>query len=209
VRRLRWTFFGEVGVKQPESFAVLTLCLAVLFLVLVSVGLLSRGRGPERMVMLVGCVLTTALLFNQAYSGHLATRALPAIQGRYLYVLLVPVFALMTIALARLANRARIRAEVLLPVVAGTGLLVAFTGLLLAFRQFYRGPGESWGDAVDRLLGWAAWPSPVLGALAASLVLAVVALCWHLVRAGLAPEAQPGLDSASEAPALGEPVASG
>jgi len=182
VRRLRWTFFGEAGVKQPEAFAALTLTLAVLFLVLVTVGLLTRGRRPERLVMVFGGLLTTALLFNQAYSGHRATRALPAIQGRYLYVLLVPIVVLMTLGLVQLARLARVRAEWLLRGTAGVGLVVALTGVVLAFRQFYRGPGESLAEAVDRLLAWAAWPPPVLAALAASVVLAVVALAWHLAR---------------------------
>jgi hypothetical protein len=71
--RLRWTAFGEVGVKQPEAFATLTLVLAVLFTCLVLTGLLFRQRWPERLVMAGGISCTLVLLFNQAYSGHLAT----------------------------------------------------------------------------------------------------------------------------------------
>jgi hypothetical protein len=204
VRRLRWTFFGEVGVKQPESFATLTLLLAVVFVGLFMVGLFGRRQRAERLVMALGIGVTTALLFNQSYSGHLATKLYPAIQGRYLFVLLVPIAVFLTLGLARLAGLARVRAERLLPVVAAAALGVAVLGTWLAFRQYYTAPGGSWGDALDRFVGWAPWPPVVLAALAASLPLTGFALCWHLGQAAGDAAAEPTPPPSAAAPAVTE-----
>jgi hypothetical protein len=179
--RLRWTFFGEVGGREPAVLGSLTVTLAVLFVVLCSAGLVShRRRIADRILLLAGLGLTAGGLFATTYAAHLTTKGLPGIQGRYLFVLLVPIATLFAAGAVSLARVVRVRVGWLPPVVALAGLGVTTTGLALGFRVFYAAPGDTLQVARDRFRGWAAWPPALVAGLLGifvlgCLVLAVVA----------------------------------
>ena len=182
VRRIRWTFFGEVGVREPRVFGALTLALAVLVVALCVAGLLSGLRWADRLLMLLGICVPVGVLFATTYSAHRATTLLPGIQGRYLFVLIVPVAVLFTCGAVSGADRLRIPVERLLPVFALAGTGVAALGLLLGFRVFYAFPGRSTADAWDLFLRWAAWPPAAIAGLLGAFALCGVALVWSLRR---------------------------
>jgi 4-amino-4-deoxy-L-arabinose transferase-like glycosyltransferase len=176
--RIRWTFFGEVGGREPRALGPLTVALTVCFLVFCVAGLLSRHRLADRLLILIGLGLTAGALFATTYGAHVLTKGLPGIQGRYLFVLLVPIATLFAAGVASLFGLLRVRARWLPPVVALVGLGVTTTGLALGFRVFYAAPGNSQAQALDRFRGWAAWPPALVAGLLGSFVLGSLALAW-------------------------------
>jgi hypothetical protein len=182
IQRMRWTFFGEIGVREPVQFQALTLALTLLFVLLCAMGLFSRSQVAPRLVMLLGAAATVGVLFATTYSAHVHTHRLPGIQGRYLYVLLVPVAVLFAVGLVRLARVVRLPASWLLPGAALAGLAVPALSLVQGFRVFYVFPGRSWGDAIDLFLNWAPWSPVVIAALLAAFLACGLALAWQLGR---------------------------
>lgn len=180
--RIRWTFFGEVGPREHASLRALTMALAILFVVLVAAGLFSRRRLGDRLVILLAAGASVGVLFATTYSGHLQTNRLQGIQGRYLFVLLVPIAVLVAVGLTRIAPRLRFRASWLLPGIALAGFGVSAAGIALGFRIYYAVPGRPVGEAIDRYLAWAAWPPTVLGGLLAAFLLTGLALVWSQAR---------------------------
>jgi hypothetical protein len=180
--RMRWSFFGDLGVLKAPAANSLTATLAVLFTVLCVAGLVSRRRVGDRLVMLLGAFAATGVLFTSAYRAHLESNHLPGLQGRYLFVLIVPLAVCFAAGLVRLAGLVRFRAPWLLAAVAIAGLGVTAQGILVGFRLYYVARDRSWGDAVDRFLGWAEWSPMVVAALTAALFLCGLVLAWTLGR---------------------------
>jgi Predicted membrane protein (DUF2142) len=196
VARIRWTFFLEVGGRQPADLDGLTAVLAVAFTVLCVAGVVALRRAGDRAVLLLGIAGMTGLLFHTTYTAHLASGLLPGIQGRYLFVLLVPIAVLAAAGLARLAAAAR-PVQRWLPAggaLAGGG--VAALGLALGLRIHYGELDEGWADAVHRFLLWVPVPCYAVAALGTTLLLAGLAQAVAAARRRL-----PG------APARVEPVA--
>jgi hypothetical protein len=176
--RIRWTFFGEVGVREPHVLNELTFALAVCFVVLCAVGLMTRDRFGGLLVMVLGMGTTVGMLFATTYSAHLTTKGLPGIQGRYLFVLVVPLAVLVAAGVVRVAGLVRLPTRWLLPAVALSGTGVAVLGVVLAFRVFYTVSGRPRGDAFHLLLDWAPWPPVVLAGLLAALLLCAFVTAW-------------------------------
>jgi 4-amino-4-deoxy-L-arabinose transferase-like glycosyltransferase len=203
VERMRWTFFGEVGVREPEPLAALTLALALLFLIFSVAGLVSRARVGDRVLMLLAFGLTVVVLFLTTYAAHVTTKGFPGIQGRYLFVLLVPIAVLFASGVVSVADRGRLPERVLLPGVALVGIAVPVLAVGLAFQIFYVVPGRSWGDAVDLFVSWAAWSPKVIAALAGAVAAWGLALAWLVGREsrhGEIPEVTP--EPRTDAPAI-------
>ena len=182
VARMRWTFFLEVGVREHYSLRLLTLVLTLVFVVLIAVGFASRRHLGDRLVMLLGAGATIGVLFGTTYSAHLQSNRLPGIQGRYLFVLLVPIVALVAIGLIRIAERIRVSEAWLLRGTALSGFCVTALALFLGFRIFYTVPGRSFGEGVDRFLLWVPWSPAVLWAMAGAYAAAGLLLAWVLAR---------------------------
>jgi hypothetical protein len=219
VERMRWTFFGEVGVREPPQLAVLTGTLAALFVVCCVVGLFSRRRIADRLLLLLAFGLTVVILFSTTYAAHVVTKGFPGIQGRYLFALLVPIAVLFAAGAVSLVHRFRLRAEVLLPVIALAGVAVPLLAVGIAFGIFYAAPGQSWAGAVDLFLRWAAWPLPVIATPVVAMGAGALVLAWLLGRDSVRRPAlvagPPGPDPAAREganlvpPAEREPVPAG
>ena len=178
--RMRWSFFGDLGVLHAPSLNALTITLTVVFAVLCALGLVARARIADRLlIVLAGCAVT-GVLFTSAYRAHLESHNLAGLQGRYLFVLVVPIAACFAAGLARLApvTRPAGRWHPLSVLVAG--LTVTVLGLLLGFRLYYAVAGEPWAATTDRFLGWSAWPLPAVGGLAAAFVVVAALSAWRL-----------------------------
>jgi hypothetical protein len=194
VRRIRWNFFLEVGGREPPDVDGLTAALAVGFAVLTVAGVFALRRAGDRVVLVVGIGVTAGLLLHTTYTAHLATQGLPGIQGRYLYVLLVPIAALAAAALARLGAAIRLPARWLTAAGAAGGLAVALLGLAVGLRIFYGRLDDTWPDAVDRFLGWAAWPPGGIVLLLTACLLAGLGL---VAAAALQPRPRTAADRSS------------
>jgi small subunit ribosomal protein S36 len=178
--RLRWTLIGEVGGREPQVFYLMTVVVAWVFVVLGLVGLASRRRLGERLVMLASIVPTVGVLFSTAYKGHQLTKGFPGIQGRYLFVLVVPVVILVAVGLARVAALVRLPVRWLPPVTALAAVGIALLGLALGFRVYYGGNGGPWGADVDRFIAWAPVPPSAILSLIGLFALSVLVLAWVL-----------------------------
>ena len=110
------------------------------------------------------------------------TKGFPGIQGRYLFVLLVPIAVLVASGVVAVADRVRLRSGWLLPGVALAGFAVPVLAVGVAFQIFYVVPGRSWGDALDLFVSWAPWSPKVIAALVFAVVACGIVLTWQLGR---------------------------
>lgn len=198
-RRVSASFFGDIGLLEAPMPVALTRTLTVGFLVLMAIGLWSRRRVGERVVFFLDFALTLGVLFATTYAGHRITHNLPGLQGRYLFVALVPILVLVAIGLDRVARLVRLPSRSLLVLVPLAGGAVSAAGLLIGFRKYYLPTDSSIGHAFDLFLGWVAWswmPLGLLVAAAAGLFLALAYTVGRTSAAGYAPtEAGPDAGS--------------
>jgi 4-amino-4-deoxy-L-arabinose transferase-like glycosyltransferase len=180
LRRIHRSFFGDLGVGEAPSLRALTLALAVVFVVACAVGLVTRHRPAERLVIVFGTAVVVGVLATTTYSAHLHSGRIPGIQGRYLFVLVVPIAALAVVGLSRLARLVHLRDRGLAAVCLGAGLGLTALGLVLGFRLYYEESGRPVDAALDRFVGWAPWPPGVLVGLLAAVLIAAVALACVL-----------------------------
>lgn len=176
--RVSASYFGDIGLLEAPFPRFFTAAMAGAFLTLVLVGLSSRRAAGERIVLLVPLALTALAMFVTVYAVHRRTNALPGLQGRYLFVVLVPTVALLVAGLARVVAVLRLRWVWVLPAVVAGGLGTAGLGLLRGFRTYYQPATGSWGAALDRFLGWSPWSPAAIGVFAVPAAGCLVLLGW-------------------------------
>jgi 4-amino-4-deoxy-L-arabinose transferase-like glycosyltransferase len=201
VQRLRWTLIAEVGGREPTVLYPMTVVLATGFAVLCLIGLISRRRFAERLVMLASILPTVGVLIETTYRAHQLTKGFPGIQGRYLFVLVVPVAVLFAAGVLRLAALVRMPTRWLPPAVALAAVAVALLGLTLAFQVYYS-DGTSWGAAFDRFAAWAPVSPLVMAGLASAFGLSALTLAW-VMGAGSGDESPPEQVNESTRPGTG------
>jgi hypothetical protein len=178
LRRIHRSFFGDLGVGETPALHGMTLSLAVVFVVACTIGLVSRRGVAERLLISASAAIVVGILGAANYSAHLQSGRLPGIQGRYLFVLIVPIAALVVIGLARIARLLHLGDRWFAALCATAGLGITALGLGTAFRLYHEERGRPLGEALDRFAGWAPWPPGVLvGLLSAALVVAVALAC--------------------------------
>jgi 4-amino-4-deoxy-L-arabinose transferase-like glycosyltransferase len=181
-RRISASYFGDFGLLEAPMPLSFTRAMTYLFLVLGVVALWSRRRLGERVVFLVMIGLTAGVLFMNTYGSHLLNHNLGGLQGRYLFVVLVPTLTLVAIGLYRIARLVRIPSSFLVLPTLAAGLAISAAGLLFGFQTYYLPTGQSWGDALDRLLGWSAWSPPVMATVPALGLALLLLLAYSLGR---------------------------
>jgi hypothetical protein len=181
LRRIHRSFFGDLGVGETPALHAMTLSLAVVFVVTCAVGLVSRRRLADRLVILLGAAIFVGILGASNYSAHLQSGRLPGIQGRYLFVLLVPIAALAVVGLARLARVVHLGDRWFAAGCAAAGLGITALGLGTAFRLYYEESGRPMDEAFDRFLGWTPWPPAAFVGLLAALLVSALILAWVLI----------------------------
>jgi hypothetical protein len=182
--RVSSSFFGDVGLLEAPMPTVFTRTLTFALLAFLVVGLWPHRRWGERAVFVLSIGLTAGTLFATTYAGHRVTHNLPGLQGRYLFVLLVPLLVLVAVGLDRVLGLLRVPSRWLLFTVPVVGVAVTAVGLLLGFRLYYLVDGQSIGRALDVYLGWSAWSWTIVAGLAAAMVLCCVVLAYMLGRTG-------------------------
>jgi hypothetical protein len=180
--RISSSFFGDLGLLEAPMPTPFTRTLTFVLLAPLVVGLWSHRRWGERAVFVLSIALTLGSLFATTYSAHRTTHSLPGLQGRYLFVLLVPLLVLVAVGLDRLVSLLRVPSRWLLFTVPVVGVAVTVAGLLLGFRLYYLVDGQSVGRALDVYLGWSAWSWTIVAGLAAAMVLCCVVLAYMLGR---------------------------
>ncbi|MFE7407467.1 DUF2142 domain-containing protein [Isoptericola sp. NPDC057559] len=202
VEKLPQAFFGNLSwleVRLPGAWVVLG------SVVLVAVVLAAVVLPGARRASLALALLPAGLAFGVAYnswSAHADTGGLVAVQGRYVFGGIAALAALFAVAVWQLVLRQDRRLALALPVVTALALAAAVGGLVWGFGAFYQGPGETFGDAVERWLAWSPLAEPALLVVLSAGVLAlvsalVVAVGWPRrlaasVAPGDTPAAAPG-----------------
>ncbi|WP_139820663.1 DUF2142 domain-containing protein [Krasilnikoviella flava] len=198
--RLAQSFFGNLSwleVHLAGAWVVWgTVALAAAALVAV---VLPGTRRSAVVVLLTPAALALGVAYN-AWDFHTETGRLVAIQGRYVFGGVAALATAVAITAWQLARRSDRRLARGVPVAVTLALAAAVGGLLWAFGAFYRGPGEAFGDAVDRWLAWSPLPVPALVALlaaAAAVLLAglVTGLVWPRRLAASSTDPAPGTPS--------------
>jgi 4-amino-4-deoxy-L-arabinose transferase-like glycosyltransferase len=177
------SFFGYVGLLEAPLPVLLTGGLTASCLVLMAVGLPSRRRLGERAAFALVILLTIGVLLATTFRAHQDTHNFPGLQGRYLFVLLVPILALVTAGAARIARLLRVRSRAALTLVAGAGVAVAAAGLVSGFARYYLDEGASLGAALDQFLARAPVSSVTVGLLALGVGVLLLLLAYVEGRA--------------------------
>jgi 4-amino-4-deoxy-L-arabinose transferase-like glycosyltransferase len=137
----------------------------------------ARGRRVLTLAMIAAPVMTLVFMFRSSYPWYVDFGLLPGLQGRYLFVCLVPLAALIAIFWDALM---RVRwAWITIPVlVVGAGFTAA-AGLRVAMRGFYQGRDERFADVViDRAAAWV--PGGHVAVISALVLIALaVAASWY------------------------------
>ncbi len=189
------TFFSHAAHAVSESFVGRFSYLELTFsggraiyvvgaIILASVAAIwvARGRRVLALTLIAAPVLTIAFMFKSSYPWYIDYGLLPGLQGRYLFVCLVPLAALVAITWDTLV---RVRwLWITIPVlVVGAGLTAA-AGLRVALRGFYQGRDERFLDVVvDRAAMWVPGGHAAVISAFVLIALALAATCyaaWHV-----------------------------
>ncbi|MGF0117787.1 DUF2142 domain-containing protein [Promicromonospora sp. Marseille-Q5078] len=190
--RLAQSFFGNLSWLEVHLAGAWVVWGTVALMAAALAALVLPGaRRTALVVLLTPAALAAGVAYN-AWDFHSETGRLVAIQGRYVFGGVSALAVAVAITAWHLARRSDRRLARGVPVVLALALAAAVGGLVWAFGAFYRGPGESFGAAVDRWLAWSTLPEPALVALlaVAGLVLAsalAVGLRWPRRLAAVSP----------------------
>lgn len=183
---LATSFWGKFGWLEFSLDQTVVLVATGVFVVAVLLAFRRPGVRIALLVLLSLVLLAGALLFDTTYYSHRMTGHYGGIQGRYLFGVVVPVFAAVAIGLGSLAREGG-RLQRWLPAIAVPFVLAsAGYGLYVAFAGFYVDIGWTLRDAFRRMTDWSPWPewaaAAVIGALVPLGIAAVVVALWSARR---------------------------
>lgn len=210
--RLSRTFWGmparRTGVAlpwiAPHALSVVAVGLAV-------AAWWDRARRRTTALLWLLCATQVALLLRSNWGSHSRTGALPAVQGRYLFALLVPVAVLALLGARQVAGRIGARWSVADPLVAAWAVIAV--GMVLhvllgrsMLEGFWEAPGASTTERLTSVMAWSPLPAAGTWVLLAGFVGAAALACvvfglqlvrtvgpWRAARPGRArPPAETG-----------------
>ncbi|MBN2622037.1 MAG: hypothetical protein JXA83_01655 [Acidimicrobiales bacterium] len=178
--RVSSSFWGQparrTGVTlAPWMIAALTVAAVVLCAYAVVRGRAHRWATAPLALLIVGQV---ALMFRTNWTAHARIGRLPALQGRYLFGLVVPLAVLVTIAFARhLRTRPPARTVAVAAAVAGVGVgLHAFLGWSMLTGGYWAADGGGIAGQLRAVVAWSPLPMVLtLGTFLATGVATVLA----------------------------------
>jgi 4-amino-4-deoxy-L-arabinose transferase-like glycosyltransferase len=175
--RVTNSFWGYFGWLELPLASVVVVLLTVAGLVAVALSIRRRGIRVDLLVLLSFFALTTAALFVQTRSLHLANGQFAGMQGRYLFGGVTAVFAAAAIGIGTLGREGG-RFQRWLPLTTlPTVLVVAAYGQWVAFRGYWVEVGWSLADAAVRMRDMSPLPAWLLyGVMFAVACSAFVAL---------------------------------
>ncbi len=195
--RLSVSFWGQpgrrTGVSLPE---VVTGVLSVAAIVLMAVGLLAawrRGTGraiPSMLALL--CAVQVALVFRTNWAGYFRGSGLEGFQGRYFFIVLVPMAVLVAMGVAALTGGSGATADAVVRRVSAlrVAIAMAVTGWVLhamvaerMIERYWGEPGASLASHVAAVRAWSPLPNlATMVVLWSPVMVAVAAVLTWLVR---------------------------
>ena len=153
--------------------------------------LLDRRRRQYTAALVALCAAEVGLLLFTNWPEHVRTANLPAVQGRYLFGLLVPVAVLLTIGLRQVAGLMGPTRQRSLAAPAAWSLLSCGAGLHLALAWsmvtgYWGGDGAGRGARLDAVIAWSALPALATRVVLVLPVLATVVVVAVALRTAVA-----------------------
>ncbi len=189
LQKVGTSFWGSFGyLELPLAPAVVVIATLVAALPLLA-ALSSAALRSNFYVLLSLPLMSACYLFYTTYHLHLQYGSLPGLQGRYLFVGLVPLAAAGATGLNALLMRQAATRRLFLPIVALCAVGMALYGLFVAFNGFWVAGGASYAREFTRMTAWSPYPT--------WLVVAVLAVCLAacvLVTTGRTPSSGEGQD---------------
>lgn len=192
--RLSVSFWGQpgrrTGVSLPE---VVTGALSVATIVLMVVGLTAawrqgRGRVVPTMLALL-CVVQVALVFRTNWAGYFRGSGLEGFQGRYFFIVLVPMAVLVAMGVSALTGDAtaslarRVSALRVAIGMAVTGWVLHAMVAERMIERYWGEPGASLASHVAAVRAWSPLPNlATVVVLWSPVMVAVAAVLTWLVR---------------------------
>lgn len=204
--RLTYRFWGRFGwYEAPLSVLSVVLATAVVVFALISLASMWRrsatGTGEGHPIARSGWALVifgslfpmlVAFVLYIGWSRHIVDGRTPFIQGRYLFVALVP---FVVVVGAGLASTLRRWAPAL--VLAGA-VLIQLDGFRVALRVWWAEPGASLRRSAQAAIAWSPWPPLAIYILMIVLVATIVFTAVAMGR-WLRAESRPDRIAPSEA----------
>lgn len=176
IPRVSSSFWGQPARRTGVTLApwmITSLTVATLALCIYAI---VRGRRHRWATFPLALLVAgqVALMFRTNWNAHLRAGRFPALQGRYLFSLLVPLAALVAIAVAaRLGPRRPGRAVAVAATIAGAGVaLHVFLGWSMLTGGYWDDDGAGVEGLLRAVVAWS--PLPAAMTLATFLATAVV-----------------------------------
>lgn len=174
--RVAGTFWGQPGRRNGVTLGewlVTSLTVAVVLAVVALVVVVLRRRRHRMVVLLLGALwlLQVALLFRTSFATYERSGVYAAMQGRYLYAVLVPFALLLALFVVEVVPKRVQPWTVAIAIAFGAALHLALAGSML--NGFWAGDGLS--GRVESVLAWSPLPHG-LGLVVLALPLVVTGL---------------------------------
>jgi 4-amino-4-deoxy-L-arabinose transferase-like glycosyltransferase len=195
--------WGSVGLLEPPTMSPLLTRIAFWLFVIAAVGgciVGFRALGARRRLSALALAVPTAvvvgLVYAQSRSSYLRTTHFPAVQPRYTYLAVPPVFVLAAVGVRFVVRRGQRWLPFGLLVV---GLLTQALAAALLLSVWWSRPGTTgrWArvrNGMHELFSWSPWPNVVTATFAALVAVALLAGLVFTLRYALRTDddVQPG-----------------
>lgn len=188
IPRVSESFWGQPARRTGVTLAPwMTTSLTVAAVVMCLYAIVrGRGRGWSTALLTLLIVGQIALMLRTNWNAHLRHAQFPGLQGRYLFALVVPMAALMTMGVAALlGRRSEARAVPVAAAIAGAGVgLHTFLGWSMLTGGYWADDGAGVTGQIRAVVAWS--PLPAAMTMATFLVTGLVAaLAGLATTAGL------------------------
>lgn len=192
VTRVGSSFWGSPAPRTGVSLpSVLVIVLSVVTCALVALALIGPWRrrlGRLIPTALLGLVLVqVALMVLNNWQYFFRTETTDTFQGRYLFVLLVPLAVLIALGVGEVVRLSSGRARAIWFAVGFAAVGVAMHALIAVqmLERFWGPPGGTWSEHLEAVLAWSPLPTMLTWLLlVAPWGVAVAAVVTGVVRRG-------------------------
>ncbi len=188
VARVASSFWGQPARRTGITLAPWMITLLTVAAVALCVLAILRGRRFRMSTSLLALLIVgqVGLMFRTNWTAHLRDGTFPGLQGRYLYALLVPLAALVTVGVSAILGKrfAAHAVPVACAIAAGGVGLHVFLGWSMLTGGYWADDGRGYGGQLRAVLAWSSLPVALTMATLVATALAV-AVAGAAALAGL------------------------
>lgn len=176
IRKVAASFWGSFGYLEIPLASAVVIPATIITTIAVVLSLVKDKARGNILVLLSLPGLSVANLFFTAYRAHVRTGILPGLQGRYLFVGLVPLAVAGTVGINSLCDRRAMVGRWFLLGSAVCAIGMSMYGLSVAFNGFWVDGDMSFLAALNRMAAFSPWPTWFVVALLFTFVAVCVAV---------------------------------